>query len=104
MKDKNEVILRGRLGNEPDLKETPKGNKVTNFSLATHRRNKEGEQQTDWHRIVAFGRQAEAAGKLKKGDTAHVEGRLQTRAWEKDGETRYATEVVVWEVLPLSGD
>lgn len=100
--DKNEVILRGRVGNEPELKETPKGTKVANFSLATHRRNKDGEQHTDWHRIVAFGRQAEAAGRLKKGAPVHVEGRLQSKSYERDGETRYVTEVVAWEVLPLS--
>lgn len=103
MKDKNQVTLRGRVGNDPDLKETPKGTKMAKFNLATHRRNKEGEQQTDWHRIVAFGRQAEAAGKLKKGAPVHVEGRLQPRSYEKDEETRYVTEVVAWELLPLSG-
>lgn len=103
MKDANLVTLRGRVGNEPGLKETPKGTKVANFSLATHRKKKDGDQHTDWHRVVAFGREAEAASKLNKGDTAHVEGRLQTRVWEKNGETHYTTEVVAWEVLPLGG-
>ena len=104
MTDKNQVTLRGRVGNEPELKETPKGTKVASFGLATHRKNKYGEQQTDWHRVVGFGRQAEIAAVLEKGDQAHIEGRLQTRSWDEDGQKRYMTEVVALEILPLRGE
>ncbi len=96
----NKVILFGRLGQDPELRALPSGTQVASFSIATNRfyKDKDGnkQEQTDWHNIVLFGRQAELAQQyLKKGDTVLIEGRLQTRSWEgQDGQKRYRTEVV----------
>lgn len=96
----NKVFIYGRLGQDPDLKALPGGTQVSTFSVATNRfyKDKEGakQEQTDWHNVVVFGRQAELAHQyLKKGDTALVEGRIQTRSWEgNDGQKRYRTEIV----------
>lgn len=94
----NRVILVGNLGKDPDVRYTPSGEAVVNFSLATTDKwkDKAGEQQerTEWHRIVLFGRQAEIAAEyLKKGAQVYVEGSLQTRKYEKNGEDRYVTEI-----------
>jgi single-strand DNA-binding protein len=99
---KNLVILVGNLGKNPDLRHTGK-TYVANFSLATSEsfRTSEGKQQktTEWHNVTAFGPMAETIGKyLTKGSKAYIEGRLRTRKWEKDGVTRYSTEVVATEV------
>ena len=98
----NKVILVGRMASDPETRSTPSGQQVTNFSIATNRvwkdRNTGNKQeQTEFHRIVAWGATADIAGRyLKKGQLVHVEGRLQTRSWEgKDGNKRYTTEVVV---------
>lgn len=97
----NKVILIGRLGQDPDLRYTANGNAVCNFSLATSERWKDKEsgqqrEQTEWHRVAMFGRIAEVAGQyLKKGSQVYIEGKLQTREWEKDGIKRYTTEVLV---------
>ncbi len=96
----NKVILFGRLGQDPELRALPSGTQVASFSIATNRvyKDKDGQkqEQTDWHNIVIFGRQAELASQyLKKGDTVMIEGRLQTRSWEgQDGQKRYRTEIV----------
>ncbi len=96
----NKVILFGRLGQDPELRALPSGTQVASFSIATNRiyKDKDGQkqEQTDWHNIVIFGRQAELANQyLKKGDTVMIEGRLQTRSWEgQDGQKRYRTEIV----------
>ncbi len=96
----NKVILVGRLGQDPELKYTPNGAAVTNFTLATNETWKDNEgnrqEKTEWHRIVMWRRLAEVAGEyLKKGSKIYVEGRLQTRSWQdKDGIKRYMTEVV----------
>jgi single-strand DNA-binding protein len=96
----NKVILVGNLGQDPELKYTPSGAAVTNFTLATNEvwKDNEGNSQerTEWHRIVLWRKQAEFAGEwLKKGRKIYVEGRLQTRSWEdKEGIKRYTTEVV----------
>ncbi len=96
----NKVFIFGRLGQDPELRALPSGVQVASFSVATNRfyKDKEGnkQEQTDWHNIVVFGRQAELAQQyLKKGDTAFIEGRLQTRSWEgQDGQKRYRTEIV----------
>ena len=96
----NKVILVGNLGQDPELKYTPSGAAVTNFTLATNEvwKDNEGNSQerTEWHRIVLWRKQAEFAGEwLKKGRKIYVEGRLQTRSWEdKEGTKRYTTEVV----------
>ena len=97
----NRAILIGNLGNDPDLRYMPNGNAVCNVTLATSDSWKDkqtGQQQerTEWHRVVFFGKLAEIVGQyLRKGSKVYVEGRLQTREWEKDGIKRYITEVVV---------
>lgn len=95
----NKVILIGNLGKDPEVRYTQSGIAVTNFTMATTRTfKKEGEKvdETEWHRIVAFGRTAEVCGEyLSKGRQVYVEGRLQTREWEdKDGNRRWTTEIV----------
>ena len=96
----NKVILVGRLGQDPDVRYMPNETAVCNFSLATSSsyKDKTGEKvdQTEWHRIVMFGKVAEIAKEyLKKGSQIFVEGRLQTRKWQtKEGQDRYTTEVV----------
>lgn len=95
----NKVILLGRLGQDPEQKYLPNGGEVSNFSVATSEKwtDKNGQKQesTEWHRIVAYGKTAELCNKfLAKGRQVYLEGRLQTRSWEKDGEKRYATEIV----------
>ncbi|MDR2729169.1 MAG: single-stranded DNA-binding protein, partial [Chitinispirillales bacterium] len=94
----NKVFLMGNLGRDPVLRFTPQGKPVATFSLATTERwtNKEGQKQehTEWHNIVFWGPLAETANKyLKKGSRCHVEGRLTSRSWEKDGQKRYRTEI-----------
>ena len=96
----NKAILVGRLGKDPDVRYTPDGMMVTNFTLATDEqwKDKSGEkvQKTEWHRIVTFGKLAEICGKyLNKGKLVYVEGRIQTRSWDdKDGNKRSTTEIV----------
>lgn len=97
----NKVILIGNVGGDPEVRYLPNGNAVANVTLATSDSWKDkqtGQQQerTEWHRIVFFGRLAEIVGEyVRKGSKLYVEGRLQTREWEKDGVKRYTTEVVV---------
>ena len=96
----NKVMLVGRLGQDPDVRYMPNETAVCNFSLATSSsyKDKSGEKvdQTEWHRIVMFGKVAEIAKEyLKKGSQVFIEGRLQTRKWQtKEGQDRYTTEVV----------
>jgi single-strand DNA-binding protein len=97
----NKVILVGNLGRDPEVRSTPSGQPVATFTLATSRRwkdkNGQRQEQTEWHQIVCWGRQAEVAGQyLTKGKQLYVEGRLQTRSWEdrQSGEKRYRTEVI----------
>lgn len=103
----NKVILVGNLGHSPDVKQLPDGNTVANISLATSERWKDkttGEQQerTEWHRVVFFGRLAEIVDEyVKKGSKIYVEGKLQTRSWEKDGVKRYTTEIIAREMQML---
>jgi len=96
----NKVILIGNLGRAPEMRSTSSDVPVANFSLATNRRwkdsNGERQEQTEWHSVVCFGRQAEVAGQyLTRGRLVYVEGRLQTRTWEDEtGVTRSRTEIV----------
>lgn len=96
----NRVIIIGRLGKDPEIRFTNDGKAVANFSVATSEEWKdkntgEKRENTEWHRIVAFGRLAEICGEyLRKGQQVYIEGRLQTRSWEKDGVTHYTTEIV----------
>ena len=95
----NKAILVGRLGRKPEQRTSQSGNTITTFSIATSERRKdqsgEWSEHTEWHNIVCFGRTAEtAATYLDKGRQVYVEGRIQTRNYEKDGQTHYRTEVV----------
>ncbi len=97
----NKVILVGNLGRDPELRSTPSGQPVASFSLATTRRwrDKSGQrqEQTEWHNIVVWGKQAEIAGQyLTKGKQIFLEGRLQTRSWDdkQSGEKKYRTEII----------
>jgi single-strand DNA-binding protein len=95
----NKVILVGNLGTDPEIRYTPSGSAVANFSLATKDQwtGKDGqkEEKTEWHKIVAWGRLGEICGEyLKKGSQVYIEGRIQTRSWEdRDGNKRYTTEI-----------
>ncbi len=99
----NKVLIIGNLTRDPELKSLPSGVQVTNFSLATNRvwKDRDGQKQedTEYHNIVVFGRQAETTAQyLKKGSSALVEGRLQTRSWESDGQKKYRTEIIAERV------
>jgi single-strand DNA-binding protein len=101
----NKVMLIGRLGRDPELKYSQSGQAVCTMSVATDESyTKDGNkvEQTEWHRVVVFARQAEnVANYLKKGSQAFIEGKLQTRQWQdKDGQTRYTTENPEQERLP----
>lgn len=109
----NKVILVGNLGRDPEVRSTPNGQPVATFSLATNRRwnDREGNRQeeTEWHNIVCWGRQAEIAGQyLRKGKQIYVEGRIQTRSWDdrQTGEKKYRTEIVCdnFQMLGQRGD
>jgi single-strand DNA-binding protein len=103
----NKVILVGNLGADPQIRYTPQGTAVVNFSLATTERftNKNGEKEsrTEWHRIVAWGRLAEICNEyLKKGKQIYVEGRIQTRQWDdKDGNKKFTTEIIANNMVML---
>ncbi len=95
----NKVILLGRIGKDPEVKHMENGNMVASFSIATSEKykDKSGEvkETTEWHNCVFWGKPAEIVEKyVKKGDMLYVEGKLKTRSWEKDGVTKYATEVI----------
>jgi single-strand DNA-binding protein len=100
----NKVILIGNLGKDPELRHTPQGQAVANFSLATSEswtdKNGQKQEKTEWHKVVVWGKPAELVAKyLSKGRKAYVEGRLQTRAWDdKEGQKRYTTEIVATSV------
>ena len=94
----NKVQLIGFLGANPEIRYTQEGDAVARTRIATSetwKKNGEKQERTEWHQIVFFGKLAEVVGEyLKKGSLAYVEGRLQTRSFDKDGETRYMTEIV----------
>jgi single-strand DNA-binding protein len=95
----NKVFLFGNLTRDPELRSLPSGNKVVQMAVATNRvwkdQNGKKQESTEFHNVVIFGRQAEIAAQyLKKGSSVFLEGRLQTRSWEKDGEKKYRTEIV----------
>lgn len=100
MKGVNKVILIGTLGRDPEVKYMPNGQAVANMSLATSESWKdkttgETQERTEWHRVILFRRLAEIAGEyLKKGSKVYIEGKLQTRKWDKDGQTHYTTEII----------
>jgi single-strand DNA-binding protein len=96
----NKAFVYGNLTRDPELRALPSGQQVASFSLATNRtyKDKEGgkKEQVEFHNIVAFGRQAEVIGQyMKKGKAIFVEGRMQTRSWESEGQKKYRSEIVV---------
>ena len=96
----NTVQLYGNLTRDPEMRALPSGQQVANFSVATNRtyKDKDGQkkEQVEYHNVVAFGRTAEVIGQyLKKGRPIYVQGRLQTRSWDKDGAKQYRTEIVL---------
>lgn len=99
----NKVILYGNLTRDPELKNLPSGMQVASFGVATNRRVKKDEQWTDvpeFHNVVVFGRQAETSAQyLKKGSSALIEGRIQTRSWDSPEKGKqYRTEIVAESV------
>lgn len=99
----NTALICGNLTRDPETKALPSGQNITNFSLATNRvwTDKDGQkkEETEFHNVVVFGKQAENCAKyLTKGSEAMVEGRLQTRSWEKDGAKFYRTEIIAERV------
>ena len=109
MSSLNQVQLIGRLGQDPEVKYLPNGDAVCNLSLATSEKWKdkqtgEPKEKTEWHRVVMFGKLAEIAGEyLKKGTLVFIQGKLETRQWEKDGEKRYTTEIRANQMTMLGG-
>lgn len=105
----NKVILLGRIGKTPEIKYTPNGSAVANFSVATSEswKDKSGDkkEKTEWHNIVVWGKLAEIVGKyMDKGTEVYIEGKLQTRSWEdKNGTKRYTTEILAETVQMTSG-
>ena len=99
----NKVILVGNLGKDPEVKYTQSGKAVCNFSIATTERYNK-EDHTEWHNIVAWGKLAEICGEyLAKGSRVYIEGKITTRKWEdKEGITRYTTEIIAREMKMLS--
>lgn len=95
----NKVFIIGNLTRDPELKALPSGTKVCSFGVATNRvyKDKDGNRQdsTEFHNISAFGRTAELVAQyMKKGSQVYLEGRLQTRSWEANGEKKYRTEII----------
>lgn len=104
----NKVILLGNLTRDPEVKYMPNGDAVASFSIATNEtwKDKQGvkQQKAEFHNIVVYRKLAEICGEyLKKGLPAYFEGKLQTRKWEKDGITRYSTEIVADTMQILGG-
>ena len=104
---RNSVRLIGHLGDDPKVRKLDSGKTVANFSIATNEiyRDKSGEKQseTTWHRLVAWGKQAEIVESyVKKGSEIAIEGKLTNRTWDdKNGEKQYITEILVNSVLLL---
>lgn len=106
----NKAIVLGRLGKDPEVRYTPDGTAIANFTVATSEEWKdkntgEKREKTEWHRIVAFRRLGEICGEyLAKGRQVYIEGRIQTRDWEdRDGNKRYTTEIVASQMQMLGG-
>lgn len=103
----NKVILIGNLGRDPETRYLPSGGAVTNISVATtdtwkDKASGEKKEATEWHRVAFFGRLAEIAGEyLKKGSQVYIEGRLQTRKYQKDGQDHYATDIIADQMRML---
>lgn len=104
----NKVILLGNLGKDPEIRQLPSGQNVASFSLATTENytSKTGERvkQTEWHRITAFGKLADLAGKyLHKGKQVYLEGKLRTRQWEDNNNQKHSTTEIIVSTIQLLG-
>ncbi|MDE2744729.1 MAG: single-stranded DNA-binding protein [Chloroflexota bacterium] len=99
----NRVELLGRVGSDPELRQTQGGTAVVQLRLATDRRRENGKDETDWHTVVCWAKQAEAVAEyVRKGERVYVSGRLQQQSWETDaGERRSRTEIHASEVIFL---
>lgn len=107
MSSVNKVFILGRLGKDPEVRYTADGKAVASLSVATSTFGKDSAgnktEHTEWHRLSAFNKAAEVAGKyLKKGDLVHVEGSLRTRKWDDNGTDRYSTDIVIGRMNLLS--
>ncbi|MCP3923825.1 MAG: single-stranded DNA-binding protein [Desulfobacterales bacterium] len=92
----NKVIILGNLGRDPEVTYTQSGMAVCKFSLATSKKRKDGSEVTAWHRCTAFDKRGEAIGRyVNKGQQLYIEGELQYGQYEKDGITRYTTDIIV---------
>lgn len=98
----NKAIIVGRLGQDPDIRYTAAGAPVANMSVATSKKYK-GEEETEWHRIVCFGKLAGVVQEyVHKGDLVGFTGELKTRKWQDQaGHDRYSTEIIAWEMQML---
>jgi single-strand DNA-binding protein len=105
----NKVTILGRLGQDPEIRATASGTQVATLNIATNHSTKDQSgnwtDQTEWHRIILFGKTAENAGQyLSKGSQVYIEGRLQTRKWQdSNGQDRYTTEIVGNEMQFIGG-
>ncbi len=106
----NKVILVGNLGRDPEVRYSPDGAAICNLSVATtsvwrDKATGERREDTEWHRVVLYGRLAEIAGEyLRKGRPVYIEGRLRTRKWQdKEGIDRYTTEIIGDQMQMLGG-
>ncbi len=103
----NKAIIVGRLGKDPETKYMTSGDAVCNFSVATSdtwkdKATGEKKEKTEWHNIVAYRKLAEICGQyLKKGAQVYIEGKIQTRSWEQDGQKRYMTEIIADDMQML---
>jgi single-strand DNA-binding protein len=110
MSSVNSVTIMGRLGKDPEVRYMPNGDAVCNITVATSRKWKDKQsgdpvEETEWHRVTMFQRQAEIAGEyLKKGYLVYIEGRLKTREYEKDGGKRYVTEIVANQLVLMPNE
>lgn len=104
----NKVMLIGNLGRDPEVRTLESGNKVASFKLATTEKYKdksgERKEQTEWHSVSCWGKLADIVEQyVKKGNAVYVEGKIRTRSYEKDGETRYMTEILADSLQMLGG-
>ena len=109
MSSLNKAQLIGNLGADPEIRQATNGNAIANLNIATSEKwtdkNGEKRENTEWHRVVIFGKLADVVGQhVRKGDRIYVEGKIQTRKWQdRDGNDRYTTEIVGNQMLMLGG-
>ncbi len=109
MKSLNKCFLIGSVGRDPELRSTPNGALIANFSIATSDRYKDSQgnwqDKPEWHNLVAIGKTAEIVRDyVQKGAPLHIEGKIQTRQWEKDGQKHWKTEILIEQLIMLGGN